>query len=230
MSGDRSADANEIPIGDETFRDGPARNVLFGIFDFRFRTMTAIGAAKSLYLLAILGLAALCVGLVVIAFRRSTDEGWLWLVLAPVIFIGASVTLRIVIEFVLAILILMVRLEQTTIAVNRIVENTTDISAQTLGLPTLPTFGRGLKSFLVSDPARHRRREAQRAQLARQDAAAAEQEAAELAVQAAVDAAVARTLAQAAERAVRKSVEKQAALEKESLTPENPPPGSDRPE
>ena len=203
----------------QPFEGGRAKNFVVGLFDFRFRTMSALDAAPWIYLIAILGsLVAWGYG-AYWGFTQSTATGLLWsLLIGPAIFVGVTVVTRLVIEFVLAILLLFVRLSETRDAVVQIVENTTDISAQTMGLPTVPSFARGIKNFVVgTDEGRERRRAAAKAQQARAEARASAELAADIAVATAVDEALKRTLEEAAHRAVQRSMEQQAATEEAVL-------------
>ena len=203
----------------EPFEGGRAKNFAVGLFDYRFRTMTALGAAPWIYLLVVVGAAVAWGYGAYWGFTQSTATGLAWaLLIGPAIFVCVTVLARIVIEFVLAILLLLVRLTETRDAVVQIVENTTDISAQTLGLPTVPGFARGIKNFVVgTDEGRERRRAASKAQQARAEARASADAAADIAVAAAVDAALKTALEEAAHRAVQRSMEQQAATDQAVL-------------
>jgi hypothetical protein len=79
------------------------REFLRELFDFQFTTFMTTRMLPGVYGFGILLATLFVVYFVVLRFRDSTVEGFVWLAIAPVLLLGLVTALRITLEFVLAV-------------------------------------------------------------------------------------------------------------------------------
>lgn len=82
---------------------GLVREFLRELFDFQFTTFLTTRMLPGVYGFGILLAAMFVAWFLVLRFRESTVEGLVWLVAAPILFLGLVTALRITLEFVLAV-------------------------------------------------------------------------------------------------------------------------------
>lgn len=99
-------DPKEIPEVDPapaTGAWGLAREFLRELFDFQFTTFLTTRMLPAVYGFGILLATLFVIYFVVLRFRDSTAEGFVWLAIAPILLLGLVTALRITLEFVLAV-------------------------------------------------------------------------------------------------------------------------------
>ena len=99
-------DPKDIPEVDPAPASGAwglAREFLRELFDFQFTTFLTTRMLPGVYGFGILLAAMFVAWFLVLRFRESTVEGLVWLVAAPILFLGLVTALRITLEFVLAV-------------------------------------------------------------------------------------------------------------------------------
>ena len=100
------ADPKDIPDVDPapaTGVRGLVREFLRELFDFQFTTFLTTRMLPGVYGFGILLATLFVIYFVVLRFRDSTVEGFVWLAIAPVLLLGLVTALRITLEFVLAV-------------------------------------------------------------------------------------------------------------------------------
>lgn len=157
--------AAEPPRTPETiFGGGPAKNILSGLFDLRFRKVLTTRIMPLIYSLILVLTLAGTGFRTARAFEESTEQGLIWLLLLdPVIIVATLATARIVLEILLALFSLLSYLDRMTQDLHRttesvyaivahtdeIVGNTDNIADQTFGLPRIP-LSRSLRTLRES--------------------------------------------------------------------------------
>jgi hypothetical protein len=99
-------DAKAVPEVDPapaTGVRGFVREFLRELFDFEFTTFMTTRMLPGVYGFGILLATLFVIYFVVLRFRDSTVEGFVWLAIAPVLLLGLITALRITLEFVLAV-------------------------------------------------------------------------------------------------------------------------------
>ena len=126
---------------------GRRSNTLAAFTDIGFRTSTAYRVVPLLYRCVLVGVVVFYVCIAAIAVRVSLALGLFWLIVAgPAVCIAVVLVTRTLLELVLAVLKMGERFEETNETVLEIAELMVGISAKIEVLPTLPTFGRGVRS------------------------------------------------------------------------------------
>ena len=82
---------------------GLVKEFLRELFDFEFTTFLTTRMLPGVYGFGILLATLFVIYFVVLRFRDSTAEGFVWLAIAPVLLLGLITALRITLEFVLAV-------------------------------------------------------------------------------------------------------------------------------
>lgn len=141
---DETAGANtEVAV----FSAGQSSHLWTALTDVHFRTVTTHRAAPALFRIVLASTAVTYVAVAGFAFHLSAWLGVAWLLgVGPVVCVGAILVWRMAIELLLAVLIMMEQLDETSEVVLDIAEITTGLSLKAELIPTLPSFVRSVRS------------------------------------------------------------------------------------